>query len=161
MFFLVIRLKFNFLTRRAERWRKCWPIIARVQACVLSHCCCVWLFVDCRLLCPWDFPGKNTGVGCHALLHGIFPTQVIKPTSLMSHVLTGGFFTTSTIQGHAITPYLVSSEYFLSLTWYTTFWSMAMSEVYFLCKTRTSLKVGNVSYAVWDLAKSKSMMLNK
>ena len=21
-----------------------------------------------RLLCPWDFPGKNTGVGCHALL---------------------------------------------------------------------------------------------
>ena len=28
-----------------------------------------------RLLCPWDFPGKNTGVGCHALLQGIFPTQ--------------------------------------------------------------------------------------
>ena len=22
------------------------------------------------LLCPWDSPGKNTGVGCHALLHG-------------------------------------------------------------------------------------------
>ena len=28
-----------------------------------------------RLLCPWDFPGKNTGVGHHFLLHGIFPTQ--------------------------------------------------------------------------------------
>ena len=28
-----------------------------------------------RLLCPWDSPGKNTGVGCHALLRGIFPTQ--------------------------------------------------------------------------------------
>ena len=28
-----------------------------------------------RLLCPWDFPGKNTGVGCHFLLQGIFPTQ--------------------------------------------------------------------------------------
>ena len=27
------------------------------------------------LLCPWDFPGKNTGVGCHFLLQGIFPTQ--------------------------------------------------------------------------------------
>ena len=27
------------------------------------------------LLCPWDFPGKNTGVGCHALFQGIFPTQ--------------------------------------------------------------------------------------
>ena len=28
-----------------------------------------------RLLCPWDFPGKNTGVGCHFLLQGIFLTQ--------------------------------------------------------------------------------------
>ena len=28
-----------------------------------------------RLLCPWGSPGKNTGVGCHALLQGIFPTQ--------------------------------------------------------------------------------------
>ena len=28
-----------------------------------------------RLLCPWDFPGKNTGVGWHFLLQGIFPTQ--------------------------------------------------------------------------------------
>ena len=28
-----------------------------------------------RRLCPWDFPGKNTGVGCHFLLQGIFLTQ--------------------------------------------------------------------------------------
>ena len=28
-----------------------------------------------RLLCPWDSLGKNTGLGCHALLQGIFPTQ--------------------------------------------------------------------------------------
>ena len=28
-----------------------------------------------RLLCLWDFPGKNTGVGCHFLLQGIFPIQ--------------------------------------------------------------------------------------
>ena len=28
-----------------------------------------------RLLCLWDFSGKNTGVGCHFLLQGIFPTQ--------------------------------------------------------------------------------------
>ena len=26
-------------------------------------------------LCPWNSPGKNTGVGCHSLLQGIFPTQ--------------------------------------------------------------------------------------
>ena len=28
-----------------------------------------------RLLCPWNFPGKYTGVGCHVLCLGIFPTQ--------------------------------------------------------------------------------------
>ena len=28
-----------------------------------------------RLLCMWNFPAKNTGVDCHALLQGIFPTQ--------------------------------------------------------------------------------------
>ena len=32
-----------------------------------------------RLLCPWDSPGKNTGVGCHFLLQGIFPTQGSNP----------------------------------------------------------------------------------
>ena len=31
------------------------------------------------LLCPWDSPGRNTGVGCHALLQGIFPTQGSNP----------------------------------------------------------------------------------
>ena len=28
-----------------------------------------------QLLCPWDFPGKNTGLGCHFLLQGIFLIQ--------------------------------------------------------------------------------------
>ena len=32
-----------------------------------------------RLLCPWNSPGKNTGVGCHALLQGIFPAQGLNP----------------------------------------------------------------------------------
>jgi hypothetical protein len=27
------------------------------------------------LLCPWDFPGQNTGVGCHFLFQRIFLTQ--------------------------------------------------------------------------------------
>ena len=48
------------------------------------------------LLCPWDSPGKNTGVGCHALLQGIFPTQGLNLHSLMSPALSGRFFTTST-----------------------------------------------------------------
>ena len=28
-----------------------------------------------RLLCPWDSPGKNTGVGSHFLPHGCLSTQ--------------------------------------------------------------------------------------
>ena len=35
-----------------------------------------------RLLCPWDFPGKNAGVGCHFLLQGIFLTQGSNPDLL-------------------------------------------------------------------------------
>ena len=38
--------------------------------------------MDCsptRLLRPWDFPGKSTGVGCRCLLQGIFPTQGSNP----------------------------------------------------------------------------------
>ena len=32
-----------------------------------------------RLLCPWDFPGKDTGMCCHFLLQGIFPVQGSNP----------------------------------------------------------------------------------
>ena len=32
-----------------------------------------------RLLYPWGFPGKNSGVGCHLLLQGIFHTQGLNP----------------------------------------------------------------------------------
>ena len=49
-----------------------------------------------RPLCLWDSPGKNTGVGCHFLLQGIFLTQgSIKPVSRVSPALAAKFFTTS------------------------------------------------------------------
>ena len=35
-----------------------------------------------RLLSPWDFPGMNTGVGCHFLLQGIFLIQGSNPALL-------------------------------------------------------------------------------
>ena len=35
-----------------------------------------------RLLCPWNSPGKNTGVGCHFILQGIFGTQGLNPCVL-------------------------------------------------------------------------------
>ena len=49
-----------------------------IHACVLSQ---VLLFFGphglqpTRLLSPWDFSGKNTEVGCHFLLQGIFLIQ--------------------------------------------------------------------------------------
>ena len=46
-------------------------------------------------LCPWDSPGKNTGVVCHALLQRIFLTQGSKTYLLKSPALAGGFFATS------------------------------------------------------------------
>ena len=49
-----------------------------------------------RLLCPWDSPGKNIGVGCCALLQGIFPTRGSNLCLLRLPALAGGFFTTST-----------------------------------------------------------------
>ena len=55
---------------------------------IMEYCCCLvtkscltllWpdppeLYLT-RLLCPWESPGKNTGVGCHFLHQGIFSTQ--------------------------------------------------------------------------------------
>jgi len=37
-----------------------------------------WDPMNCNL-CPWNSPGKNTGVGSHSLLQGIFPTQGSNP----------------------------------------------------------------------------------
>ena len=57
---------------------------AAMNMCLLSRFSCVSLIVSLwtvahRLLYSWDSPGKNTGLGCHALLQGIFPTQGLYP----------------------------------------------------------------------------------
>ena len=49
-----------------------------------------------NLLCPWDSPSKNIGMGSHALPQGALPSPRNKPVSLMSPALAGGFFITST-----------------------------------------------------------------
>ena len=69
------------------KWAKC------LCACMLSRFSHVWLFATpwtLRLLCPWDSPGKNTGVGCYALLQGTFQTQGTEPESLTTPALAGG-----------------------------------------------------------------------
>ena len=48
--------------------------------CVLSHSVVPTLrphrLQPAWLLCPWNSPGKNIGVGSHSFLQGIFPTQI-------------------------------------------------------------------------------------
>ena len=81
-----------------------------VISLILTHCCAVFLCVNllqwndpslyvlrllvisnslwphglqlARLLCPWDFSGKNTRVGCHFLFQKIFLTQELNPCLL-------------------------------------------------------------------------------
>jgi len=56
-----------------------------------------------RLLCPWDSPGKNTGVGCHFLCQGIFWPQD------WTHVL---------CSGRLILYYLENENYILGTKWF-------------------------------------------
>ena len=76
-----------------------WGLI-RMPLCVLVAQSCLTLYdpIGCidpielnRISCPWNTPGKNTGVGSHFLLQGIFPTPGIKPGS---PVLQADSFTT-------------------------------------------------------------------
>ena len=49
----------------------------RSEVLVTQSCRTLWPqgLQPTRLLFPWDFPGKDTGVGCHFLLQGIFLTE--------------------------------------------------------------------------------------
>ena len=83
---------------------KCWqtcrlepPYVAEsesVRHSVVSISLWSHRLLPARLLCPGDSPGKNTGVGCHFLLQGIFPTQGSNPgllhcRQILYHMLLG------------------------------------------------------------------------
>ena len=61
----VMSLLFNMISRFVIAFSK------EVKVLVTHLCLALCDPMDC----PWDSPGKNTGVGCHSLLQGIFPTQ--------------------------------------------------------------------------------------
>ena len=89
----LLRLQWNKSSQGSRGWpspkvtedqRLC-PSVQLVLSTPLGNTVCAKSFQLCptlrpyglkptRLLCPWDSPGKNTGVGCPALLQGIFPT---------------------------------------------------------------------------------------
>ena len=65
------------------KWLNCyWFILSlKFDMCMLSHLSHIWFCnpEECmwptRLLCLWNSLGKNTGMGCHFLLQGIFQAQ--------------------------------------------------------------------------------------
>ena len=65
------------------RWVLYWLCYQRSPKVLISH---VRLFVTpwivARLFCPWNSPGKNTGVSSHCLLQGTFLTQGSNPSLL-------------------------------------------------------------------------------
>ena len=78
-----------------------------VVMCMLSRCSHVWLFatlwtLPARLLCPWHSPGKSTGLSCHALLQGIFPTQGFNWVSYVSCTDRRVFSTSATWEAHLV-----------------------------------------------------------
>ena len=76
----------------ADIWRHRYPVFGlSKQVCHGCGCClvaqlCPTLCDLTRLLCLWNSPGKNSGVGCHFLLQGIFLTQGLNPGLLHRHV---------------------------------------------------------------------------
>ena len=68
------------------------------HTCMHAHLLdCVQLFVThglqpASIFCPWDSPGKNTGMGCHFLLQGNLPNSGTEPTFPASPALAGEFF---------------------------------------------------------------------
>ena len=77
-------------------------LLPAVQCLVAQSCPTLYDLMDCSLpgsSVHGDSPGKNSGVGYHALLQGIFPTQVSNPGSCIG----GGFFTSWGTMGALLT----------------------------------------------------------
>ena len=72
------------LCKRVMETKPSWGWRSHCTYCVLSHAVVSNSLPphglqSTRLLCPWNFPGKNTHVGCHSLLQGMVLTQGLNP----------------------------------------------------------------------------------
>ena len=64
----------------STRWGWVHTRLLQEHACsAMSNSLQVYGLQPTRLFCPQDFPGKNTGVGCHLLFQGTFLTQGLNP----------------------------------------------------------------------------------
>ena len=77
-----------------------------------------------RLLGPWDFPGKSTGVGCHCLIH-VFTITSLKKNELCLLLSNPYFF----IMFKKIYIYILKFGYTGSELWHTccSMWTLSCS----------------------------------
>ena len=118
---LTVTIGVSFLGSHAVSLeRSLWPLYSKcptpydaiAAVLLLSHVrlfVTPWTVAPPRLLCPWDFPAKSTGVSCHFLLQGIFPTQGLNLCLLLGR----WFFTTESPRKPIL--YLLPPGNFISL----------------------------------------------
>ena len=83
-------------------------------ACSVAQSCSTLCNPMDRLLCPWNFPDKNTGASCHFLLQGIFPTQGLNLVSCISCIGKWILYHCTTRSKVAISMYSSSAPWFFS-----------------------------------------------
>ena len=111
--------------------------------CVLSR---VWLFVTpwtvaYQAPCPWDFSGKNTGVGSHSLLQGIFVTRDWTHIFCIScigrrilyHWATWEVINFYTLKYIIVLCWISGSLYHSSLPWFILPSSWSLPHIYLWC----------------------------
>ena len=122
-----------------------------------------------RLLCPLDSPGKNSGVGCHCLFQGIFPTQGWNPGLLRLRALAGRFFTTS-ITWEALFKLMIATWHMMVIKLLNDFiWTKGSSGLKYIFKTfswrRTiPLKISTTEHFYiksWELIGINKLLLKK
>ena len=84
----------SFLSGSAPSEYSPWPhLLVKCAVCLVTQLSpTLWESMDCRppgSSVHGDSPGKNTGVGCHALLQGIFSTQGSNPGLIQVSHITG------------------------------------------------------------------------
>ena len=83
-----LKFQLEMLLLQFLRWHRHSDQTTLFLACMPRQCMCAYMHSQlcpalwdplklwpARVLCPWDFPLKNTRVGCHFLLQGIYLTQ--------------------------------------------------------------------------------------
>ena len=100
-----------------------------------------------KLLCPRDSPGKNTGLGCHAFLQGIFPTQGMNPCLLRVLHCRPILPHWATWEAREPLPYRIAQNHWRSIE--ATFVNWRLLIIYYSTSYRNSLSATSKSPIIW------------